>query len=1192
MDTDRNLLFGVLALQADLIDAARFAEACTAWSAHKGVPLADLLVERAWITATDKADIERLLQRKLARHGDDPRASLAAVADDEVQRVLAMLNDPAIEESLAGLSGQGGQGLVTTVDLPLQTLDRYRLTRLHAQGGIGQIWLARDGSLGRDVALKELRPEQVGKPALCARFLEEAKITGQLEHPGIVPVYELARRSRDDRPFYTMRFVKGRTLGEAVKTYHQERTAGTTGPLAQRALLNAFVGVCQAVAYAHSRGVVHRDLKGANVVLGDFGEVIVLDWGLAKLLGRPDGDAPPVALDAETEHEATLQGQVLGTPAYMAPEQAEGRQDLIDARTDVYGLGGILYEILTGRPVFTGSDTREVLRKVCTEPPVPPRQLVADVPLALEAVCLKALTKRREERYAAAADLAADVQRFLADEPVSALRESVTVRAGRWARRHRTWVAGAAAAACVAVLTLSVATVLLQRAKGVAELREQEASEQRQLAQEQRDEARAKYQLARDAVDQMLTQVGTRLLEDIPAMEPVRRALLEKALAFYQQFLKEKRDDPQLRQETARAYDRVGLIDRLLGRHGEAETAFQQAQNQLEQLIKEFPENPEYRGELAEVCTSLGVLAAVGGRTAAGEPALRRARDLIEPLVHAYPDRPAYQRELATCLHGLGRLYYETNRLPEAKAALEGALDGWERLTRMNPARADDRDELAWTYHSLGPLYRDTRQFDLAEAAFRRCISLWEQLLAEQPSSPSCQRGLASSHQHLGYLYQRYLGRLSQAEAPYQEALKGRERLAREHPLVVEDQLALAQSHGTLAWLYQTRRQTARAEAAFLSVLAVHEKLQHEHPTVPRYRFLVADSHHYLGGFYADTGQPAKAEAHYLKAVELCKQLVKEQPKATAYRVQLASIDHNLGMFYQLRQPAKAEAPYEEALALREELCRDHRNMSAYQRDLAWTYNGLGDVYHATARPEKAVAAYEKSLGLWQELVKVHPQVVVYAVGLGTAYGRQASRLSDAGKTQEALDWFERGIQILEKAHRQEPQHAEVRQHLLDEYHNRAALRTRLGQHAEALQDWDRALTLAGERARASLQVSRANSLARLGDHTRASAEAAALTQDKAATLGYNLACLWSLCSAAVRQDEKLPEAERTRLAEEYAVRALEQLKRSREAGHIKGAVLVAQLKNDPDLSALRQRDDFKKLLAELEAPPVPAGKK
>src|SRR5262249_33700626 len=163
---------------------------------------------------------------------------------------------------------------------------RYTLTRLHATGGIGRVWLAYDSDLGREVALKELRPERTEDRGVAERFLHEARITGQLEHPGIVPVYELTRRPEDGQPFYTMRFIKGRTLTDAIRTYHDKRTSGRAEPLERVALLNAFVATCNAVAYAHSRGVIHRDLKGQNVVLGDFGEVVVLDWGFAKVLDR------------------------------------------------------------------------------------------------------------------------------------------------------------------------------------------------------------------------------------------------------------------------------------------------------------------------------------------------------------------------------------------------------------------------------------------------------------------------------------------------------------------------------------------------------------------------------------------------------------------------------------------------------------------------------------------------------------------------------------------------------------------------------------------------------------------------------------------------------------------------------------------------------------------------------------------
>jgi PAS domain S-box-containing protein len=417
MDTDRNLLFGVLAMQADLIDPQQFIEACLLWTSRKDVLLADLLVERGWILPDDKAHVDYLLGRKLAKHGGDPRASLAAIPDD-VKRSLATVDDDDIQRSLAGVPLASAPQLVATVDHVAGPRERYTRLRLHATGGIGRVWLAHDSELARDVALKELRPERAEHPGHSVRFLQEAQITGQLEHPGIIPVYELIRARDGRQPFYTMRFVKGRTLSEAARAYHDKRLAGQAEPLGLPALLNAFVTVCNTVAYAHARGVIHRDLKGQNVILGDFGEVVVLDWGLAKVVGRPEGEspAPSVVLnEAGADSGYTMQGQALGTPAYMAPEQAAGRLDLIDRRTDVYGLGAILYEILTGTPPFTGDSTEEVLRKVREEAPAPPRQLWPEVPPRLEAVCLQSLAKRPEDRCAIAGELAQQVQHWLAE---------------------------------------------------------------------------------------------------------------------------------------------------------------------------------------------------------------------------------------------------------------------------------------------------------------------------------------------------------------------------------------------------------------------------------------------------------------------------------------------------------------------------------------------------------------------------------------------------------------------------------------------------------------------------------------------------------------------------------------------------------------------------------------------------------
>jgi hypothetical protein len=210
LDTDRNLLLGVLCLQADLLDATQFAEICTAWTARKDTSLASLLRERAWLTPEQEAHIDFLIACKLKKHQGNAHASLAGCANDSVQRVLAALADPDVTRSLADLPRQGEQVLLSTATFQPETRERYTLTRLHGEGGIGRVWLAHDRDLGREVALKELRPERANHPDVAGRFLAEAKITGQLEHPCIVPLYELVRRSADQQPFYTMRFVTRR----------------------------------------------------------------------------------------------------------------------------------------------------------------------------------------------------------------------------------------------------------------------------------------------------------------------------------------------------------------------------------------------------------------------------------------------------------------------------------------------------------------------------------------------------------------------------------------------------------------------------------------------------------------------------------------------------------------------------------------------------------------------------------------------------------------------------------------------------------------------------------------------------------------------------------------------------------------------------------------------------------------------
>ncbi len=368
---------------------------------------------------------------------------------------------------------------------------RYRATHRHARGGLGEILVARDEILHRDVALKVLRPERARERDSRSRFLREAEITGQLEHPGVVPVYGLGQAG-DGSPVYAMRFIRGETFLEAVQRFHAAPQGQNPGArrLAFQQLLQRFLSVCNTIAYAHSRGVLHRDLKPSNILLGEYGETVVVDWGLAKPMasgGAGDGTDGTRGRGTEGGEGDTQVGAVVGTPAYMSPEQAAGDWARVGTASDIYSLGATLYVLLTGQPPFQDSQVCSVLLKVRDGRFPTPRQQGRHVPPALEAICLKAMARRPEDRYPTALALADDLQHWLADEPVGAWAEPLRARGRRWLARHATLAAAAAVALVAAVVLAGVTAFALvaNAERRMAEVRREEA--RKALEQADRD---------------------------------------------------------------------------------------------------------------------------------------------------------------------------------------------------------------------------------------------------------------------------------------------------------------------------------------------------------------------------------------------------------------------------------------------------------------------------------------------------------------------------------------------------------------------------------------------------------------------------------------------------------------------------------------------------------------------------------
>jgi serine/threonine protein kinase/tetratricopeptide (TPR) repeat protein len=821
IDTDRNLLFGVLALQGDLIDAGQFAEACTSWAARKDRTLASVLTERGWMLESDVQVVERLLERKLAKHAGSAQRGLADVAahDARVQASIAgirdTMDDADVRKTLAGLSHTDGN---TTEDIaPLgkavERRDRYTLTTLHATGGLGRIWLARDTQLDREVALKELRPKQGDNATALRRFLQEAQITGQLDHPGVVPVYELSYGDGNvvpgGRPYYTMRFIHGRTLSQAVADYHGKRALGQGGRLDLVELLQAFVGVCNTVAFAHERGVIHRDLKGSNIVLGEFGEVILLDWGLAKLVDRaagdesaPDPDATVTWRGRELPEETRLTGasQALGTPGYMAPEQADRRLDRIGKATDVYGLGAILYEILTGRPPFEGSSIAEVLRKVRDEPAAPPRQSWKEVPRALEAICLKALAKDPAERFGSVADLAGDVRRWLANEPVSAYREPWTVRGQRWASRNRTLVAAGAAA--VVVATLAMAAVLANQRQANIQL---EAALQRETAARAAEEAAGKsaqkrFELARTAVESFYTGAGEDVILKRPELRGLRERLLRAALSFYQKLYDDLAENqrtgtagnPAPAELMARAVARLGEIQEQIGATEEAMATLLRA----EQLYQAAPKGSVPTATSAQLRLRISSLQMRMGRPA---DALRSVEQVLAILGEPDPDK-----EISLILHDIALFHLGVSQLGAGRADL--AVQSLERCRPHMEARAakyhntaNAWGELAMCYQYLGYAYGETGRLEDALDCHRKELEGQKNYRITGSVSEGDPKGrLAECYIDVGHDLTE-LGKLPDARQHLEDGLKILDEQFRERSVDVYVQSDLARSHLEMA---------------------------------------------------------------------------------------------------------------------------------------------------------------------------------------------------------------------------------------------------------------------------------------------------------------------------------------------------------------------------------------------------------
>ena len=653
VNTECNLLFGLLALQNGLIDQAQLVAAFHAWTRDKGRPLADHLMDLGHLDAPRRAAVEAIAGLHLQALGGDPAKSLAVLAVGRSTREsLARAGGPDVEATLGHVRSVPGStrddddpDRTGSYSVGSATSDgqRFRILRPHARGGLGAVFVALDNELHREVALKQILEKHADDADSRQRFVAEAEITGGLEHPGVVPVYGLGTDA-GGRPYYAMRFIKGDSLKEAIARFHEDETLKADPgrrSLELRKLLRRFTDVCNAIDYAHSRGVIHRDLKPANIIVGKHGETLVVDWGLAKAVGRADPSVGEQTLAPSSGGSSeTLPGSALGTPAYMSPEQARGELNRLGPRSDVYSLGVTLYCLLTGKPPVEGDDIGAVLHAVQEGQFRRPSQRDPTLDKALEAVCLKAMATQPLDRYPTPKALADDLDRWMADEPVTAWREPLARRARRWARRNRTAVTAAAVALVAGVVGLSAVLAVQTQAK--AALAETNAELTRSQAAVQ-----ARYDLAVEAIKTFHTGVSEDFLLKQEQFKNVRDRLLKSASDFYGKLgaLLGKESDLASRRALWQANYEVAELTGKVGKPDDALAAHRQVLAAREALAAETPADPEIKADVGRSLTAVAGLLETTGRTKEAEVTYRKA----ETLLAEWPRRSRRPASAAGC---------------------------------------------------------------------------------------------------------------------------------------------------------------------------------------------------------------------------------------------------------------------------------------------------------------------------------------------------------------------------------------------------------------------------------------------------------------------------------------------------------------------------------------------------------------